>query len=280
VDADQLLRAQAEAVAASSVAIASVYLARDENDPGRWLEIGATELWRFAATRRLLTPPAAAWLILVDEPPDSAPHSLGLGLGGCLTDDHRRNFAARIQPLVRFFSGAPGGPSIANSPEPADLGIGGILQGSFEDRGGGKAIVLGGLLKTDGSLDSSVDEDPLIASMFAAIARAAGDCIIKPIALHRTMMARLSPAQQRVLVHLVEGLTTLEIGQRIDRSPHTVHDHVLAIYRTFGVNSRRALFDQWNGRAPLSLPDPPPTDDSAIDIQILAPVPEPRSQVQ
>jgi DNA-binding CsgD family transcriptional regulator len=55
------------------------------------------------------------------------------------------------------------------------------------------------------------------------------------------LMGMLSRAQRVVAEMLIEGLSEREIAQRINRSPHTVHDHTKAIYATWGVRSRAQL---------------------------------------
>jgi DNA-binding CsgD family transcriptional regulator len=52
--------------------------------------------------------------------------------------------------------------------------------------------------------------------------------------------AALSTAQREVLALLAKGLTEEEIARDTGRSYHTVHNHVRAIYRAFGVRSRGA----------------------------------------
>jgi DNA-binding NarL/FixJ family response regulator len=51
----------------------------------------------------------------------------------------------------------------------------------------------------------------------------------------------LSAAQRRVLNLLVNGLSEKRIALRLDLSPCTVHNHIGAIYRAFGVHSRAEL---------------------------------------
>ena len=51
----------------------------------------------------------------------------------------------------------------------------------------------------------------------------------------------LSAAQRRVFKALLEGLPEKIIAKHLDLSPHTVHNHTRAIFRTFGVHSRAQL---------------------------------------
>ncbi|MFN8731290.1 MAG: helix-turn-helix transcriptional regulator, partial [Planctomyces sp.] len=59
--------------------------------------------------------------------------------------------------------------------------------------------------------------------------------------LNHPVAKRLSKAQLAVFPLLVEGLSEEEIGKRIFRSKHTVHDHAKAIYATVGARTRAQL---------------------------------------
>jgi DNA-binding CsgD family transcriptional regulator len=54
-------------------------------------------------------------------------------------------------------------------------------------------------------------------------------------------LANLSEARRRVFDLLVSGTTEKVIAHRLKLSPHTVHKHVGAIFRTFEVHSRAEL---------------------------------------
>ena len=56
-----------------------------------------------------------------------------------------------------------------------------------------------------------------------------------------TIASRLSPAQCRVLMQLVDGLSEKETADKLKISPHTVHNHVREIYSTLNVHSRAEL---------------------------------------
>lgn len=51
----------------------------------------------------------------------------------------------------------------------------------------------------------------------------------------------LTPAQTEVVEQLLKGRTEAEIAAMLDKSPHTVHTHLKAIYQRLGVHSRAEL---------------------------------------
>jgi DNA-binding CsgD family transcriptional regulator len=55
----------------------------------------------------------------------------------------------------------------------------------------------------------------------------------------------LTRRQREVLNQLLAGHTEKQIAQELYISPATIHDHVLAIYRHYHVNSRAALMARW-----------------------------------
>ncbi len=77
---------------------------------------------------------------------------------------------------------------------------------------------------------------PWLADLFASAAQNQST----PAALGLTLES-LSRAQLTVLVHMLNGLSEAEIGERIGRSKHTVHDHVKRLYETLDVSSRVEL---------------------------------------
>jgi DNA-binding CsgD family transcriptional regulator len=52
---------------------------------------------------------------------------------------------------------------------------------------------------------------------------------------------RFSPAQQRVLQLVLQGLSEKETARKLHLSPHTVHNHLQTIYVLLGVHSRSEL---------------------------------------
>jgi DNA-binding CsgD family transcriptional regulator len=59
--------------------------------------------------------------------------------------------------------------------------------------------------------------------------------------LGESVEAAISPAQRRVLDMVLQGHSEKEIGRRLHLSPHTVHNHLQAIYALVGVHSRAEL---------------------------------------
>lgn len=60
-----------------------------------------------------------------------------------------------------------------------------------------------------------------------------------------TASRQLSPKQRVALRLLLSGDSEKQIAAKLRRSPHTVHMHIKAIYRTLGVTSRAELFSQF-----------------------------------
>ena len=56
------------------------------------------------------------------------------------------------------------------------------------------------------------------------------------------LVEQLTISQRNVFDLLLKGLEEAEIGERLKRSVHTVHNHVRAIYQVFDVHSRTELF--------------------------------------
>lgn len=101
-----------------------------------------------------------------------------------------------------------------------------------------------------------------------------------PRLLNRTLMAVghekgsstrwLTTREQEVLEHLTLGLSVREIAETIERSPHTVHDHVKSLHRKLNASSRGELVaralgylnDENETRAQITDASPKPTGGS------------------
>lgn len=59
----------------------------------------------------------------------------------------------------------------------------------------------------------------------------------------------LTATEREVLGGLLSGLSEKQIAVVRQQSPHTTHEHVINIYRKFGVGNRAALMALWLGKA-------------------------------
>jgi len=101
-----------------------------------------------------------------------------------------------------------------------------------------------------------------------------------PRLLARTLMAVghekgsstrwLTTREQEVLEHLTLGMSVREIAETIERSPHTVHDHVKSLHRKLNASSRGELVaralgylnDEHQVQSPISEASPKPAGGS------------------
>lgn len=58
-------------------------------------------------------------------------------------------------------------------------------------------------------------------------------------------VASLSPRQKETLGHLLHGCSEKQIADKMHLSPNTVHHHIKALHRHFGVSSRSELLARW-----------------------------------
>ena len=66
------------------------------------------------------------------------------------------------------------------------------------------------------------------------------------------LLANLTPTQRDIARRLAQGVSESEIATLINRSAHTVHDHVKAVFRAWGVHSRAEAL--WLWRRPIDFP--------------------------
>ncbi len=71
----------------------------------------------------------------------------------------------------------------------------------------------------------------------------------RPAVAEPRELARLTAAQRAVYELLLRGLSTAQIATEQGRSEFTVRNHIKAIFKTFGVNSRPALLARASGNA-------------------------------
>jgi DNA-binding NarL/FixJ family response regulator len=58
---------------------------------------------------------------------------------------------------------------------------------------------------------------------------------------------RLLPTQEQVLSAIKAGMTERQAADALGLSSHTVHSHVIAVYKRMGVKSRAQLLNIWIG---------------------------------
>jgi pSer/pThr/pTyr-binding forkhead associated (FHA) protein len=61
----------------------------------------------------------------------------------------------------------------------------------------------------------------------------------------------LTPTQYKVFLFLLDGLDEKQAARRCGCSPHTIHNHIQAIYKAFGVHSRQQLLARFVGATPF-----------------------------
>lgn len=104
---------------------------------------------------------------------------------------------------------------------------------------------------------------------FVRMAGAASACLwaafrerfVAPMERSEQALALLKPLRRRIAQLIVAGKSESQIGAIVERSPHTVRDHVKAMYSLFEVSTRHELIARLSGvrRPSLSpgLPDSP-----------------------
>lgn len=69
----------------------------------------------------------------------------------------------------------------------------------------------------------------------------------RTVARRERLLSPLSESQRAMVPLLVAGMTERDVGQRLGRSYHTVHDYVKTIYGLLNVSSRLDLARLWHG---------------------------------
>ncbi len=101
---------------------------------------------------------------------------------------------------------------------------------------------------------------PLAAAAFAR-------AFVEPAVRKKNLLEMLSGAQRSVAELMVSNVKESEIARRLDRSRHTIHDHVKAIHKAWGVGSRLEALLVWDGVRPAPrefAPPSAPTRDSVV----------------
>jgi len=96
-------------------------------------------------------------------------------------------------------------------------------------------------------------ESDLLDLVFRHVGEAVADGPMVGAVRRNALLEAIGKAQRKLVPYLLTDRTEQEIADAIGRSRHTVHDHVKLIYAAWGVNSRSAMCDVWNGqrKAPI-----------------------------
>jgi DNA-binding CsgD family transcriptional regulator len=97
------------------------------------------------------------------------------------------------------------------------------------------------------SLGGGVALGQALAWLAPFLVRGFEHAVTAPFRRRAALSGRVSESQRGVLIGLIEGKTEREIALAMERSPHTVHDHVKSIYGELGVSNRSQLQALWYG---------------------------------
>lgn len=176
--------------------------------------------------------------------------------------------------MSRVYAGAPAGGTLERAGSPADVGS---LVIEVVETSSGRCLALGtfppggpsqAITGPERSMGEAVDSSGICLlrvlrprEMKALPVEGEGELrllmclavelfssmLFRPERRRSEILASLTETQQRVLLLMLEDFSEREIGQRLERSQHTVHDHVKAIYSTLRVGSRAELMGLWFG---------------------------------
>ena len=133
-----------------------------------------------------------------------------------------------------------------------------LLVGSIpldNDRPNRRLILLVGV--TADELDSMTSRGVILTALLAPLAERMGLAFGRSEPSHSSR--RLTAREEEVLGKLMLGLSVKQIADEMERSPHTVHDHVKSLHHKLNASSRGALVARALGHAksaPLVQLDP------------------------
>jgi len=96
----------------------------------------------------------------------------------------------------------------------------------------------------DGSVLAGLDEPQVAVTLRAAASSEVLGMLCRSFGL--------SSREIQLAYHLVDGLTTQQIAERLCISPYTVKDHIKAVFRKVGTNTRGELVSELTGRTAQS----------------------------
>jgi len=216
-----------------------------------------------------IDPPAYSWAITET---DSADDGSGIELGVRSRADRIREFGFRLESLepgetLAATAARLGGTELWRTAPIGNIWVGSdisdLLVGALRLDDGAPArflVVEIGLLGHGpmGPRRCSIDNLAALNSVMALLARRAG------LALAVTAddeIPWLTVREQEILEHLVIGRSVRDIAADLERSPHTVHDHVKSLHRKLGAKSRGELIARAFGYIEPAVHD----DEEAVD---------------
>lgn len=237
IDADRAVKVVNEFTLFRCGEICAQLIMTDAGSIEAWLNVACTAL------AALPTEDVLVWGALLSEDADKSISVLHLGASESVSSDamdrlsdHAMASATRIEVSGNDRNGL------------AELGLHNVLNWSISvsEKSGASTPMLIFEMATrrpEIELDAGVKHavQALAAPMTAALKR----YHLEPLRYRRALLSQLSPTQRRIAPLLAEGLTEREIADRLDRSPHTVHEHAKSIYSAWGVRSRFDLRDKW-----------------------------------
>jgi DNA-binding CsgD family transcriptional regulator len=108
----------------------------------------------------------------------------------------------------------------------------------------GESVIVEDLRSRHGTFVNDEQAGPTTAQVGARVRFGSVLCLLAPVAMYPAPAQGcdgLTPAQHEVLHLVLQGLDEPTIAQRLDRSGHTVHTHVKALFKRFDVHSRGEL---------------------------------------
>lgn len=109
----------------------------------------------------------------------------------------------------------------------------------------GEFVVVEDLRSRHGTYINDEPANQLPAQVGAGLRFGSVLCLLAQVAMYPAESPghdhTLTPAQQEVLNLVLQGLDEPSIAERLDRSGHTVHTHVKALFKRFDVHSRGEL---------------------------------------
>ena len=107
-----------------------------------------------------------------------------------------------------------------------------------------ESVIVEDLRSRHGTFVNDKPAGPAAAQVGARLRFGSVLCLLAPVAMYPAPTHGcddLTPAQHEVLHLVLQGLDEPSIAQRLDRSGHTIHTHVKALFKRFDVHSRAEL---------------------------------------